>query len=93
MPIKKIERPTAQVTITLPTSPRYDVDDVKLIVSTFVLDQKLDITDLITLAQARYYLSARPDGKIPPVLRQQVQRIRDKYMKREVAHVVADVPA
>ncbi|CAB4162267.1 hypothetical protein UFOVP777_33 [uncultured Caudovirales phage] len=62
-------------------------EDMALIITIFGMDQKLDIQDMITTAQARYYMSIRPDGSIPPVLRQQVVRILEKYRKRVVKAV------
>lgn len=61
---------------------KYCVDDLELILSILVRDQKLEVQDVITVGQARYYMSIRPDGKIPPVMRQQVVRISEKYAKR-----------
>jgi len=56
--------------------------DFDLLSGIWELDLRFEILDLITIAQARYYMGQRPDGRIPPVLRQQIERIKVKCLKR-----------
>ena len=71
--------------LEVPEEPvtRYNQEDMSLLLSIFLIDQRLEIPDLITVAQARYYMSIRPDNSIPPVMRTQIERLCRKY---KVAH-------
>jgi len=61
---------------------KFHQPDFDLILEAWSQDKRLEVTDCLTLAQARYFMGIRPDGMIPPVLRKQVQRIVQRYNAR-----------
>ena len=70
------------IEISIAASAKYDTDDLLLILEIFMYDQPLQAGDLVTAAQARYYMSTRADGKIPSMMRKQLEAIHKKYEKQ-----------
>ncbi len=64
------------------TGKKYCADDLALIFAIFILDIPLEVADLVLVAQARYYMSIRKDGRIPPVVKRGIESIHAKYSAR-----------